>query len=304
LARHHHVFGHVPLARGAWQRVRLSCIHGALSLHLDDRRVLQVQDRLLGGGFAFLGAQAGPVRLREVRLTVPGASRPVRDQPEAGLAVLQPIAVPRPCVSIVTTVYDRVECLRQCIASVQRLEFQDYEHIIVSDSPPPEVVRQLTAIVAAARDARIGYFNLARRHNNWGIAPAAAGLQQARGEYLCFLSDDNGYTPDHIGNLVRILDRDPRLGFAYSSCRYAGRLILRDRVPRPARIDLGQPLFRRELFRQHFSDDLPFDIMAWDWQMIETLMARGVRWTHLDRLSFIFRLAKYPRFMAELEPTG
>ena len=49
--------------------------------------------------------------------------------------------------------------------------------------------------------------------------------------------------------------------------------MLRHPVPRPACIDLGQPLFRRELFELHLGDDLPFDMMAWDWHLIETLMA-------------------------------
>ena len=203
-----------------------------------------------------------------------------------------------PRLSIVTTVYDRTECLRQCIASVRRLAFRDYEHLIVADHPPPEALERIRAIVADADDARIGLFNLKRRHNNWGIAPAAAGLRRARGEYLSFLSDDNGYTPDHVDTLIRVLDREPTLGFVYSSCQYDGRLVLRHPVPRPGRIDLGQLMFRRELFELYLADDLPFDMMAWDWHMVDALMRRGVRWRHIDRQSFVFRLAKYPRLMA------
>jgi glycosyltransferase involved in cell wall biosynthesis len=205
-------------------------------------------------------------------------------------------------VSIVTTVYDRVECLQRCMASVQRLEFRDYEHIIVSDCPPKDIVRRLAEIVTAAQDDRIGYFNLKERYNNWGITPASVGLRRARGEYLSFLSDDNGYTPNHLGGLLEVLDCDPRLGFAYSSCRYDGRTVLRDPVPRPARIDLGQPLFRRELLSRYFNDELPFGVMAWDWHMIEALLARGVRCMHVDEPSFIFRLEKYPSLMIGSEP--
>ena len=129
----------------------------------------------------------------------------------------------------------------------------------------------------------------------------AAGLRRARGEYVAFLSDDNGYAPDHFDPLVRTLDRDATIGFVYSSCRYDGRLVLNHPVPRPGRIDLGQPLFRRELFELHFDDDLPFDMMAWDWHLIDGLMRQGVRWRHVDRQSFIFRLAKYPQMDRGLE---
>ena len=155
--------------------------------------------------------------------------------------------------------------------------------LIVADHPPPEVMERIRSIVAQAGDDRIGLYDLKQRHNNWGIAPAAAGLRLARGEYLSFLSDDNGYTPDHVDTLVRVLDREPMLGFAYSSCLYDGRLVLSHPVPRPGRIDLGQPMFRRELFELHFDDALPFDMMAWDWHLVDALMRRGVRWRHVDR---------------------
>jgi GT2 family glycosyltransferase len=205
----------------------------------------------------------------------------------------------RPRVSIVTTVYDRVACLADCIRSVRRLRFQDYEHIMVSDCPPAAIVDEIGALVRSFADERLSYVNLDERHNNWGIAPAAVGLRRTRGDYVCFLSDDNGYTPDHVGTLVAALDRDPTLGFVYSSCRYAGRLVLRHPVPAPARIDLGQPMFRRELFRTHLGDDLPFQMMAWDWALIDTLVRRGVAWKHVDVPSFIFRLAHYPHLAAQ-----
>jgi glycosyltransferase involved in cell wall biosynthesis len=211
---------------------------------------------------------------------------------------LQPGRVRTPRRSIVTTVYDRAECLQQCIASVQRLAFPDYEHLIVADHPPPDVIERICAIGSDADDPRIGIFNLRQRHNNWGIAPAAAGLRRARGEYLSFLSDDNGYTPDHADHLIRALDHDPMLGFVFSSCLYDGHLVFNYPVPQPGRIDLGQPMFRRELFELYLADDLPFDMMGWDWHLVDTLMRRGVRWRHVDRQSFIFRLAKYPLLMA------
>jgi len=299
LARHRHVFRQLDPPRSAWVRWRLQCDGGVLALWRNDRLMHRVRDRELDGGYAFIGAQGGAVRVRGLALSAvqrssAGAQGGATDEAET----LQPVETAMPRLSIVTTVYDRVECLRHCIASVRKLAFRDYEHLIVADHPPPEVLERIRAVVARAGDARIGLYDLKQRHNNWGIAPAAAGLRRARGEFLAFLSDDNGYLPDHAGPLIRTLDRDPALGFVYSSCQYDGRLLLAHPVPRPGRIDLGQPMFRRELFELHLGDDLPFDMMAWDWHLVDTLMRRGVRWRHVDRPSFIFRLAKYPQLMA------
>ena len=297
LARHDHVFRQIESPRCAWTRFRIVCSDGVLTLWRNDRLLHRVRDRMLSAGHAFVGAQGGSLRLRELKLAAAGEAR-ARTAAADEADELLPVRSTAPRLSIVTTVYDRTECLERCIASVQRLEFRDHEHLIVADHPPPQVLARIRAIVEAAGDPRVGLHNLRRRHNNWGIAPAAAGLRRARGEFVAFLSDDNGYLPDHFDPLVRLLDRDAALGFVYSSCRYDGRLVLSHPVPRPGRIDLGQPLFRRELFELHLGDDLPFDMMAWDWHLVDTLMRRGVRWRHVDRQSFIFRLAKYPQLMA------
>jgi hypothetical protein len=292
------VFRRFELPVAEWLSLRFVYADGVLSLSLGDRLLHSVRDGLLAEGFAFVGVKRGEIELRQLHLGSATATA-IAEEPIEDFEVLldaDPALASR--VSIVTTVYDRVDCLAHCIRSVRRLRFANYEHIIVADHPAPEVVQRIATLVRGVNDPRLSFLNLHQRHNNWGIAPAAAGLRRARAEYVCFLSDDNGYAPDHVGMLVDVLDRHRALGFAYSSCRYAGRAILRHPVPAPARIDLGQPMFRRELFRVLLNDDLPFDMMAWDWALIDTFIQRGVRWQHVDVPSFIFRLARYPQLMA------
>lgn len=196
-------------------------------------------------------------------------------------------------VSIVTTVYDRVADLARCLRSVQHLVYPDVEQIVVSDAPPPAVV---AAIVPLCLQAGVQYLNLPTRAHDWGSTPAAVGLRAAQGAYVCFLSDDNAYLPDHFGPLVAALDADPDLGFVYSSCLYAGRKELRYAPPIGAGIDLGQPLFRRSVL----GADIPFHEHAWDWRLIGSLVARGVRWQHVDVASFVFKLTAYPQHLAAL----
>jgi hypothetical protein len=203
-------------------------------------------------------------------------------------------------VSIITTVYNRVECLKNCIRSVQGLNFKDYEHIIVADSPRVRVLRRIERLVRS-HDVDSGKLTLASlksRKNDWGISPARVGLTLARGKYICFLSDDNGYLSNHFDKLVSMLDTEPSIGFAYTSCLYAGRRTLCAVPPRAGSIDLGQPLFRRELFDRYLAGTIPFHEFCWDWRMIETFMRNGVRWEHLGEATFIFRLAEYPHLMA------
>lgn len=203
-----------------------------------------------------------------------------------------------PRVSIVTTVYDRVDCLQRCLRSVQRLMYRDLEHIVVSDHPPDEYLTQVAALCA---QFGVQHLNLPRRMNDWGLSPAMAGMRAARGEFVCFLSDDNAYLPNHFGPLVEAFDADPGLGFVYSSCLYDGRKELHWCPPVGAGIDLGQPLFRRDQLAAYVGKKNPFSgIFSWDWELINALMETGMRWQHVDATTFVFRLIAYPRILEAL----
>lgn len=71
LARHQHVFGPVTVARGAWESFRLTHADGVLCLHQNDRLLYRIREGLLSRGYAFLGAKAGQVHLRNPRLGPP-----------------------------------------------------------------------------------------------------------------------------------------------------------------------------------------------------------------------------------------
>lgn len=203
-----------------------------------------------------------------------------------------------PRVTVVTTVWDRVGCLARCLRAMEHSHFPDWEQIVVADCPEPAVEAEIRRVVAEHTRARL--IVMPRRANDWGMTPAHAGLMAAAGEYVAFLSDDNAYLPEHFGPLVAALDQDTGLGFAYSSCRYAARKLLRVSPPRGALIDLGQPLFRRDTLRAAFPKGFPYKEFAWDWRMIAALMSEGVRWKHVDRLTFVFRLEAYPELAEAL----
>jgi Glycosyl transferase family 2 len=204
-----------------------------------------------------------------------------------------------PTLSIVTTVYDRVECLATCIRSAQNLNFADWEQIIVADCPPPEVFAELQEVVAGAADPRITLYNLPARANDFGISPAGFGLKKAQGKFLAFLDDDNAYLAEHFDALLPWLESVADLGFVYSACLYRGEQILADPRPTESRIDLGQIVFRRELFRAHLGDELRYSGYTWDWQLLSDLLARGVGYRFVDQDTFIFLLEKYRPFEAE-----
>ena len=301
LARHNHILRRLTLPLHCWTPIVLSYHDGVIMVRKNGVTVAQACDRMLPQGYCFLGVKAGAARLRNFRiLPIPAEPKSIATRAPDFDLIEQATRTAPPTVSIITTVYDRLECLERCLESADALNFRDYEQIVVADSPPPAVVDQLTRLAARWKDSgRLTFANLKARANNWGIAPAAAGLALARGRFVSFLSDDNGYLPAHFDRLVATMENDPLLGFVYSSCLYDGRLTLGTSPPRAGRIDLGQPLFQRKLFDQHLNGTLPFHEFGWDWRMIECFLRSGVRWRHINDATFIFRLAKYPHLMPQ-----
>ena len=300
-ARQDHPFHSVDLPEMEWVSVSIIYHDEAIVVRINGEDAGYVRDHLIPEGFCFLGIKGGAVRLRNIKIAESTARETLKNAAPAHTVLYDGARRAAPVVSIITTVYDRVECLNRCLRSVGRLHFQDYEQIVVADCPPHETIEQLR-LLTEQHDSHAGkrlMATLNKRFNDWGISPAAAGLFLSRGKYVCFLSDDNGYTPEHIDLLVEALENDKNIGFAYSSCLYAGRLVLQFAPPRFGRIDLGQPLFRRELFDRYLDGRLPFREAAWDWQMIERFMRGGVRWRHINKPTFIFRLEKYPHLIPE-----
>ncbi|MDX1491940.1 MAG: glycosyltransferase [Pseudohongiellaceae bacterium] len=130
--------------------------------------------------------------------------------------------------------------------------------------------------------------------------PAAANvaLNHAKGEYCLFLDEDDWIAPDHIGNLVAVLQNNPELGVAYSSTQKAAidgsllegtfrqdfdaAVLRRDNF-----IPIHSALFRRELVECGCRFDESLDIFEdWDfWLQI----SQHAGFFHLDEMTAFYR---------------
>ncbi len=91
--------------------------------------------------------------------------------------------------SVIIPTYGRPEFLSDALNSVLLQTDQDFEVIVVDDASPSPVALPVS-------DKRI---RLVRRDTNGGPAGARnTGLEQAQGEYVSFLDDDDLYTPDRL----------------------------------------------------------------------------------------------------------
>jgi glycosyltransferase involved in cell wall biosynthesis len=117
-----------------------------------------------------------------------------------------------PLVSIVVPCYKFAHFLPQCVNSVLRQTYQDYEILIMDNCSPdntPEVARSFS-------DFRVRYI---RNEENIGhIRNFNKGISIARGKYVWLLSADDSLRSSRVlERYVSLMERNPRVGYVF--CR-------------------------------------------------------------------------------------
>lgn len=120
-----------------------------------------------------------------------------------------------PKVSVIIPTYNRARYLHRAIQSVLDQRFPDLEIIVVDDASTDDTAQ----VIEGFRDPRIRYF----RHNTNRREAASrnTGVQNAVGDYIAFLDDDDVWLPDKLAIQVNLLDISSlKIGAVYTSfCR-------------------------------------------------------------------------------------
>ena len=148
-----------------------------------------------------------------------------------------------PLVSVITPNYNRAEYLPQCLASVRRQSFTNWEHILVDDGSDDHSVA--LAREQAKQDPRLRVVVLDR---NRGVREARnTALELARGAYIAFLDSDDWWLSEKLAQQLRFMqDQDAAISATgYEICDEHGRLLNR-RLP-PARITYRRLLCVNEI---------------------------------------------------------
>lgn len=123
-----------------------------------------------------------------------------------------------PTVSVLTPIYNtNIDHLRQCIESVLRQTFTDFEFIILNDSPDNPY---LDSVVLSYNDRRIRYI---KNEQNIGISNARNKLiDLARGKYLAIFDHDDISHPTRLAQQVDFLDSHPYVGVVGGWAKWFG----------------------------------------------------------------------------------
>ena len=109
-----------------------------------------------------------------------------------------------PLISVVIATRDRRELLAEAVESVRRQTSCDWELLVVDDASRDGTPQWL----ANLRDERVRSFRLSEHSER--SAARNRGLNEARGEFVMFLDDDDRLRPQALAYLVEHLRRDAR----------------------------------------------------------------------------------------------
>lgn len=108
-----------------------------------------------------------------------------------------------PHISIIIPVYNCTETIERCIDSVLKQDFSDFEVVLVNDGSTDNSLDLIRK--QAERDTRIMIVNM----EHAGVSAARnLALDNARGEYVCFVDSDDYVEPNYLSAMYVHRDCD------------------------------------------------------------------------------------------------
>ncbi|QIT56557.1 glycosyltransferase [Aquisalimonas sp. 2447] len=114
----------------------------------------------------------------------------------------------RPLVSVVTPTYNRADYLRIAIDSVLAQTYPHFEHLVIDDGSEDSTPR----LMDEYGDERVRYF---RQENQGQSVARNVGIEQSRGDYICFLDSDNAWVPEKLQQQIEAFESYPDVGVVY-----------------------------------------------------------------------------------------
>lgn len=106
----------------------------------------------------------------------------------------------KPCVSVIIPVYNVEQFLPNCIESVLNQSFIDFEMLLIDDGSTDG--SGVICDMYAEKDSRVHVFH----KENGGVSSARnLGLNEAKGEWICFVDSDDELMPESLQIIVNCI---------------------------------------------------------------------------------------------------
>jgi glycosyltransferase involved in cell wall biosynthesis len=119
-----------------------------------------------------------------------------------------------PFFSVIILAFDRPTMFARALESVSKQLFKDFEVIIVDGGK-----KHISKTLSLGHKIKPRYYEV----NNFGIDQARDfGLNQAVGQWVAFLDDDDEYLPEHLQSRNKIILENSELEFLYNGFQTIG----------------------------------------------------------------------------------
>ncbi|WP_026759298.1 glycosyltransferase family 2 protein [Selenomonas ruminantium] len=106
----------------------------------------------------------------------------------------------KPKLTIIVPMYNRQAYIKDCLASIQRQTYTDWELLLVDDASTDE-----TAAICRDWQRADERIKLLEQPHNQGVSAARnIGLQAAGGKYVTFVDSDDYLLPDGLAHMMKI----------------------------------------------------------------------------------------------------
>ena len=125
-------------------------------------------------------------------------------------------------VSIIIPTYYRNESLKRAIDSVLNQTYKNIEVLVIDDNPPESGFRiqNIELMKSYQNETRVRYI---QNERNIGGGPTRNhGIDEAQGEYIAFLDDDDVYMPERIQKQLKVFtdSQNDKLALVYCYAKF------------------------------------------------------------------------------------
>jgi glycosyltransferase involved in cell wall biosynthesis len=185
-------------------------------------------------------------------------------------------------ISVIIPTYKRKELLDRALSSIKQQSYQDTETIVIDDDSDPSVK---ALIDDSYHQLNIKYI---KSRNIGGAKARNLGIEEASGEYIAFLDDDDYYHNDKLKSQHEHLEKNDADVVICGSINITTNqeLGLENGLDIPTSLKIGNPysvnlLAKSELIKKvKFDEDLP---NAQDWDLLVRLLKEGAKFSYIDK---------------------
>lgn len=183
-------------------------------------------------------------------------------------------------LSFIVSTFNRPHVLRCLLSSLALQTENDFEVIVTDNSDSPEAIFETRLITS---ENRFRYIKTNRREC---YSSAEDGAAVAKGDFLCFPSDDNYYLPQFAELMLRHAINGG-YDLVYCDCVYGRPNTIPKYFqahPRLNHIDKGGFIINRKMFTEFPEKDV---VSCSDGRLIENLVRSGIKHSKADGVLWV-----------------